>query len=106
MNLKMRSGIAYFRLFQLLIILMLSGRIGIYAFLLSIFKQEKEKFIKYSKGKGACIKNLYYGVIGVGKFGFVIANELLMQEKYVVVADKLLRKFKRFARFSKLLLYT
>lgn len=35
----------------LLIILMISGRVGTYAFLLSIFKPEKEKFIKYPQGK-------------------------------------------------------
>ncbi|ASM34611.1 TRK system potassium uptake protein TrkB [Campylobacter sputorum subsp. bubulus] len=35
----------------LIIILMMSGRIGIYAFFLLIFRQEKEKFIKYPQGK-------------------------------------------------------
>ncbi|ASM39617.1 TrkA family potassium uptake protein [Campylobacter sp. RM12327] len=34
------------------------------------------------------MKNLSYGVIGLGKFGFVVANELLLQGKSVVIADK------------------
>lgn len=33
------------------------------------------------------MKNLYYGVIGLGKFGSVVANELIMQGKSVVIAD-------------------
>lgn len=34
------------------------------------------------------MKNLYYGVIGLGKFGSVVANELIMQGKSVVIADR------------------
>ncbi|ASM34610.1 Trk system potassium uptake protein TrkA [Campylobacter sputorum subsp. bubulus] len=34
------------------------------------------------------MKNLSYGVIGLGKFGSVVANELLLQGKSVVIADK------------------
>ncbi|WP_407919967.1 TrkH family potassium uptake protein [Campylobacter sp. US33a] len=35
----------------IIIIMMISGRIGIFAFLLSIFIQEKEKYIRYPEGK-------------------------------------------------------
>lgn len=35
----------------IIILLMITGRIGIFAFLISIFTQEKEKFLKYPQGK-------------------------------------------------------
>lgn len=35
----------------IIIVLMISGRIGIFAFLISIFTQEKEKYIKYPQAK-------------------------------------------------------
>lgn len=35
----------------IIIIMMITGRIGVYAFLLSVFMQDKEKFIRYPQGK-------------------------------------------------------
>lgn len=35
----------------IIILLMITGRIGIFAFLISMFTQEKEKFLKYPQGK-------------------------------------------------------
>ena len=36
---------------MIIIIMMITGRIGVYAFLLSVFMQDKEKFIRYPQGK-------------------------------------------------------